>query len=126
MITKNILNTVEAHIHELAASNQIPSEAAGECICALYRLAESPLPAALLPFRLLLVEEAAQILRVTEKTIHDYFNNGELDRIKLGYRATRVSEEDLKDLIKRRRFRGKPNRPPKPKKLPEKTKVSIV
>lgn len=51
--------------------------------------------------RLLIVKEAAEILRVTEWTIYRLMKRGELPFVKVGRRFTRIRRRDLEAFLDR-------------------------
>jgi len=54
---------------------------------------------------LLTVKEVAETLKVTERTVYNLIERGDIPRVKVG-RAVRIRREDMKDYIERQSERG--------------------
>lgn len=112
MVSAKILMQLEDHIYDLVLHRVISLSDAREIVGLLHGVTtgEKTVPLLLV----LTIDEAATALRVSSKTIHSYCNAGELTRIKLGYKATRIDVDELKSLIirkseKRNKLNTSPN-----------------
>ena len=59
--------------------------------------------------RMLTVQEVAQQLRVSEKTVVNWIKQGDLIAFPIGKRGYRISESDLQDFIQRRKQQSRDN-----------------
>ena len=57
--------------------------------------------------KMLTVQEVAQQLRVSEKTVVTWIKQGDLIAFPIGKRGYRISESDLLDFIERRKRMGR-------------------
>jgi nitrogen PTS system EIIA component len=57
---------------------------------------------------MLTVQEVADFMKVSDRTVRNWVNAGELARISIGKKEYRIRRSDLEDFIHRRRQAGNP------------------